>query len=126
MSLSVFTFNSLEFAKGLEVAGVPREHAEAQAHALSKVFEANTRELATKDNMQTLEANLRAEITDLRKDMDVKFATVDARFSTIDARFVTVDAKLDKLLSQITARLGSMVLAAVMAMPFIFKLFHLL
>ncbi len=119
MSLSMFAFNSLGFAKKLELAGVPRKQAEAQAHVFSQVFKANAKELATKGNLQTLEVNLRAEIADLRKDMD-------AKFSTIDSKFLIVDAKLDKLLSQMTARLGSMVLAAVMVMPFIFKLFHLI
>lgn len=115
----MFAFNSLKFAKELKLAGVPSEQAEAQAHVFSQVFEANAKELATKDDMRTLEVNLRA-------DMDARFSTIDARFSTIDSKFLIVDAKLDKLLSQMTVRLGSMVLAAVMVMPFIFKLFHLI
>ncbi len=137
MGLPAFAFNSLEFVKELEVAGVSRIQAEAQAHALSKVFEANIKELATKDNLQAVETNLRCEIADLRKDMDSKFTIVDtkfsaieanlgARFATVDTKFAAVDTKLDKLALQMTVRLGSIVLAACTGMPFIFKLFHLL
>ncbi len=144
MGLPAFAFNSLEFVKELEVAGVSRIQAEAQAHALSKVFEANIKELATKDNLQAVETNLRCEIADLRKDMDFKFTIVDtkfsaieanldakfaavgARFAAVDTKFAAVDTKLDKLASQMTVRLGSIVLAACTGMPFIFKLFHLL
>lgn len=163
MGLPAFAFDTLEFVKELEVAGISRTHAEAQAHALSKVclqvFEANIKELATKDNVQgvqtnlrseiqavetnlrgeiqVVETNLRGEIADLRKDMDYKFAIVDTKFAAVDARFnamethldarfAVVDARLDKLASQMTVRLGSIVLASCTAMPFILKLFHLL
>ncbi len=137
MGLPAFAFNSLEFVKELEVAGVSRIQAEAQAHALSKVFEANIKGLATKDNLQAVETNLRCEIADLRKDMDFKFtivdtkfsaieANLDARFAVVDTKFAAVDTKLDKLASQMTVRLGSIVLAACTGMPFILKLFHLL
>jgi hypothetical protein len=77
--MSTLTFDTLKFANQLKTAGVPASHAEAEAKALSEVFEANWSELSTKADLREVETNLRHEIGDLRKDMDVRFAGVDAR-----------------------------------------------
>ena len=84
--MSTLTFDTLKFANQLKTAGVPASHAEAEAKALSEVFEANWSELSTKADLRDVETNLRHEIGDvrheigdLRKDMDVRFAGVDAR-----------------------------------------------
>jgi len=93
--MATVTFDTLKFANRLKNAGIPSVHAEAEADALSEVFETNLSELATKEDlhheireldtglrheMKDLETGLRHEIgdvrheiSDLRKDMDVKF-----------------------------------------------------
>lgn len=39
----------------------------------------------------------RMKITELKKEMDARFAQVDARFAQVDARFEQVDARFDRL-----------------------------
>ena len=134
------TFDTLKFANQLKTAGVPVIHAEAEAKALSEVFETNLGELATKEDlhheidglrhetkeletslrheMKELETGLRHEIrgletslhhemSDLRKDMDIRFAGVDT--------------KLEKLELRMTIKLGSIVVVALGAFTVIFK-----
>ena len=78
------TFDTLKFANQLKTAGVPVTHAEAEAKALSEVFEINLGELATKEDLhheidalrhevKELETGLRHEMSDLHKDMDTRF-----------------------------------------------------
>jgi len=69
--MTAITFDTLKFANRLKAGGVSSTQAEAEAEALSDVFEANMSELATKADLRALETNLRHEITDLRKDMHV-------------------------------------------------------
>ena len=48
--------------------------------------------------MQTVEthlASMHEEITDLRRDMDAKFAEVDARFTAVDEGMDRLEAKID-------------------------------
>jgi len=109
--MSTLTFDTLKFANRLKTAGVPSVHAEAEADALSEVFETNLSELATKEDLhheiRELETGLRHEISDLRKDMD--------------ARFTGVDAKFEKLELRMTIKLGSIVVVALGAFTVIFK-----
>ncbi|MBF0099047.1 MAG: DUF1640 domain-containing protein [Magnetococcales bacterium] len=61
MGVSI-TFDTLAFAKELESAGIPVEHAEAQAKALAaviqKVEESRMQELATKGDILRLEKEI--------------------------------------------------------------------
>ena len=69
----------LKFAHRLKTAGVPSIQAEAEADALAEVFEANLSELSTKADLREVETNLRHEISNLRKDMDSRFAGMNAK-----------------------------------------------
>ncbi len=64
--MATITFDTLKFARRLKDAGVPEKQAEAEAEALSEVFETNTGNLATKDDM----ALLRKDLALLKKDFD--------------------------------------------------------
>jgi len=50
--MTTITFNTLKFANRLKAAGVPPLQAEAEAEALSEVFEADLKELVTKETLQ--------------------------------------------------------------------------
>lgn len=83
--MSTLTFNTLKFANRLKTAGVPSVQAEAEAEALSEIFEANWSELATKQDIVESRqgtkhdiAELHHEIGDLRKDLQ----RVEERFDT--------------------------------------------
>jgi hypothetical protein len=52
MTMTAITFDTLKFANKLKAAGVPAQQAEAEAEALSDVFEANLNELVTKQTLQ--------------------------------------------------------------------------
>lgn len=50
--MSAITFDTLKFANRLKEAGVPSAQAEAEAVALSEVFDVNLKELATKEDLK--------------------------------------------------------------------------
>lgn len=50
--MTAITFDTLKYANKLKAAGVPPQQAEAEAEALSEVFEANLNELVTKETLQ--------------------------------------------------------------------------
>ncbi len=60
--MSTLTFDTLKFANQLKAAGVPAVQAEAEAKALSEVFETNLSELATNKDMDIKLANLKFEL----------------------------------------------------------------
>jgi hypothetical protein len=63
--MATVTFDTLKFANQLKTAGVPATHAEAEAKALSEVFETNLGELATKEDLLATKEDLRHEIKEL-------------------------------------------------------------
>jgi len=94
--MATITFDTLKFANQLKTAGVPAVQAEAEAKALSEVFETNLSELATKEDLHHEISNVRHEISDLRKD-------------------------IEKLELRMTIKLGSIVIAALGVLTLIFK-----
>jgi len=64
--MSTLTFDTLKFANQLKTAGVPAGHAEAEAKALSEVFETNLGELATKADLREVETGLRHEMASMK------------------------------------------------------------
>jgi hypothetical protein len=79
--MSTLTFDTLKFANQLKTAGVPATHAEAEAKALSEVFEINLSELATKEDLHREIGDVRHEISDLRKDTDAQAGQPEVRAS---------------------------------------------
>ncbi|MDR0996041.1 MAG: CCDC90 family protein [Zoogloeaceae bacterium] len=69
--MMVITFDTLQYAKNLEAAGIPSEQAGAQAEALYGILEANLGRLARTDEVATKSDvwEVRKEIEFLRKDM---------------------------------------------------------
>ncbi len=66
--MATITFDTLKFARRLKEAGVPESQADAEAEALAEVLEANTGELATKNDLELLRTELKHEMALLRKD----------------------------------------------------------
>jgi hypothetical protein len=58
--MSTITFNTLKFAQRLEKAGIPREHAIAESEALAEVFETGTQDIATKADILSVKADVKA------------------------------------------------------------------
>jgi len=93
--MATVAFDTLKFVKTLKEAGVSEPQAEAFSTAVRESHEAA--DLATKADLREVETNLHHEISDLRKDMD--------------ARFAGMDSKLEKLELRMTIKLGSIVVA---------------
>jgi hypothetical protein len=79
--MTTITFDTLKFANRLKAAGVPPQQAEAEAEALSEVFEANLRELVTKDILQQ-------ELRFLEQRMTIKLGGMMAAAIAITAALV--------------------------------------
>lgn len=70
--MSTLTFDTLKYAERLKAAGVPEQHAKAEAEALRDVLsEALDTTLATKADIRTMRDDVMAVKTDL-KVMDAK------------------------------------------------------
>jgi len=79
--MTAITFNTLKFANKLKAAGVPAQQAEAEAEALSDVFEANLNELVTKETLQQ-------ELSLLEQRMTIKLGGMMAVAIAITATLV--------------------------------------
>jgi DNA-binding transcriptional MerR regulator len=73
--MATVTFDTLKFVEILKEAGVPEPQAKAFSTAVQESHEAA--ELATKEDI----AELRHEISDLRKDIDAKFEKLELRMT---------------------------------------------
>lgn len=67
--MSVITFDTLKFAERLEKAGIPREHAKAEAEALADVLSSGTQELATKADIGMVRSEMRELKAELMGEM---------------------------------------------------------
>jgi len=67
--MASITFDTLRFANRLKAAGVSQQHAEAEAEALSEVFETNIQDLASKQDIELLRAEVRTEMAELKADL---------------------------------------------------------
>ena len=88
--MGALRFDTLDYARKLEGAGVPREQAALQAKALGEA-------LAAVDPLHDDIARL-----------DRRFDQVDARFEQVDARFDQVDARFEHLESKVGARIDAL------------------
>jgi hypothetical protein len=100
--------DTLDYAKKLEAAGVPKAQAELQATALN---DALAGAVASRSDLSNLAQRIDGKFASLQAKMDGRFQDVDGRFdamlANIDARFQSVDVKLAHLESRLEARIGS-------------------
>jgi len=115
--MSTLTFDTLKFANRLKTAGVPPVQAEAEADALSEVFEANWSELSTKADLREVETNLRHEIGDVRHEIgDVRHEISDLR-KDIDAKLANLKFELLKWLIGLTIAQAGLVIGLLKFLP---------
>jgi hypothetical protein len=96
--------DTLDYAKKLEAAGVPKAQAELQASALNDALASSA---ASSSDLSNLEQAIDGRFASLQAKIDARFQQVDARFDNVDARFDNVDLKLAHLESRLEARIGS-------------------
>jgi hypothetical protein len=91
-------FDTLDYARKLEAAGVPTAQAEVQARALNEALAGS---VATTVDI----ANLGADIANLELRMNARFAEVDARFEQVDARFGDLESRLSTRIDSVKTEL---------------------
>jgi len=67
--MAVATFDTLKFANTLKAAGVPDKQAEAQAVAFAEVIQINFRDLATKEDVALIRADIDRVAKELRAEI---------------------------------------------------------
>ena len=85
--MAVATFDTLKFANALKAAGVPEKQAEAEATLLSEVLQVNLNELATKDDLVTVKADLKREIDHAQREIKESELRLTARINTLGSDY---------------------------------------
>ena len=67
--MTTITFDTLKYAERLEKAGIPREHAKAEAEALADVLASNAQDLSTKTDMTAIRSDMREMHTEINGDL---------------------------------------------------------
>lgn len=67
--MTAITFDTLRFVEKLEIAGMPRQQAKANAEALAEVLEKGTGELATQGDIRELENKMKIALTETKIDI---------------------------------------------------------
>ena len=84
-------FDKLSLVDRLRNAGIVDDHARAIADGLEQAFR---EEVATKNDLNDVKTELKAEIAGLRSDMELGFARVDTKFAQMDTKFAQMDTKI--------------------------------
>lgn len=74
--MSALTFDTLKFANRLKEAGVPPAQAEAEAAVLAEALESNTRELATKADLDRVKLDLQRDLKEMEMRLTIKLGTL--------------------------------------------------
>ena len=89
-------FSTLEYAKRLEAAGIPREQAEAQAVAQGDlVVDPLLEQVVTKEDLWRLDHKLDA--------LDNRVTVLDNRVTALDTRVTALDTRLTAVENRLTA-----------------------
>ena len=95
-------FNTLDYARKLEAAGVPSAQAELQATALNDALASS---VASRDDLTNLENNLDGKFAHLESRVDARFTHLESR---VDARFVNLESRLDAKFADVDARFANL------------------
>jgi hypothetical protein len=57
--MTTITFDTLKFVERLEKAGIPRDHAKAEAEALADILASGSQDLATTGDINTVRTEMR-------------------------------------------------------------------
>jgi hypothetical protein len=67
--MTTITFDTLAYVKTLREAGVDEKQAEAQAVALASVLKSGVTDLATKQDMELLRAELKKDLAEIKAEL---------------------------------------------------------
>jgi flagellar capping protein FliD len=89
-------FDTLDYARKLQTAGVAAPQAEAQARALADAW---SQAVASPDDIRSLERKMDSRFTEI----DSRFTQIDPRFTQIDSRFTQIDSRFTRMESRFEA-----------------------
>ena len=89
------TFDTLKFANALKAVGVPDKQAEAEASVLSEVFSINFREVATKEDLNRVVADIDGKLRELEQRLLAK----------IDQNKTELTAKIEQFRMELIGRI---------------------
>ena len=101
-------FDTLAATRALEAAGVERRHAEA----VVAVVRASRAGLATKADLDNLEARMDGRFAELQAQMDGRFAEFEAR---VNGRFAESDERVNGRFAELEARMLKAAISIVLA-----------
>lgn len=81
--MNAITFDTLKFVRRLKEAGVPEKHAEAEAEALSEVFDLHAQDLATKADIKEVRSEIQAVKSELKADMREMDTRINGRLNLL-------------------------------------------
>ena len=107
------TFDTLKFANALKAVGVPDKQAEAEASVLSEVFSINFREVATKEDLKRLVADIDGKLRELEQRLLAKIdqnkseltAKIDQFRMELIGRIEQSNAKTEQFRSELNAKI---------------------
>jgi chromosome segregation ATPase len=105
-------FDTLDYARKLEAAGVPSAQAELQARALNDAIATS---VASRDDLTRLESRLDGKFESLESRLDGKFENLESRFdgklesleSRLDGKLESLESRLDGKLESLESRLNA-------------------
>jgi hypothetical protein len=131
MTITLASFNTLEFAKKLEEAGMEPKIAEAQAELQAEIqtemqkkfvgtfaeykpildeLKLHHNELATKGDLNAVNCSLKSEIEfvrcELKTDIVALRCELDGRITKVEGRLDRIEGKLDGLKNDLVLKLG--------------------
>ncbi len=107
--MAALIFDTLSFSKQLKTAGVPAAQAEAETKVLAELFEADLKDLATKDDLFITQKSLQHEMKDLRHEIGDMRHEMKSMYKDLDAKIEKVDIKLSGEMSLIKWMFGAMI-----------------
>lgn len=125
--MTTIPFDTLLFVETLTETGINEKQAKAISTAVydsykmadfvtktdHRLFESSIR-----SDLEKLSIELRHEISDLRKDMNTRFAAVDAKFAAVDAKLESLQLHLTLKISSIV---GGILIAGLSALGIFMK-----
>jgi hypothetical protein len=93
--VATITFDTLSYAKKLKSAGFTDQQAEIQAEAFAEIIEER---LASKQDLKELEASLKRDMGEIRRDMKEIEMRLAIRIGCMMAASIAIVAALVKLL----------------------------
>jgi hypothetical protein len=94
--------DTLAYARRLREAGFTEQQAEGQAQALAAAM---TDTLATKQDLQQLEARVDHDLHEFEARIHARFASIDLKFASVGSRFDSLDVRMSEMEKRFEYRL---------------------